>query len=656
MEDQGPLLYPNNISFQPMTCKSGDCRNNYAYDEIGNLIRDDKDEIESIEWTLYGKVKRVNRSGTSTKSNLVFYYDAMGRRTMKVEIPHNGKTDPARWKYTYYVNDASGNVMGIYSKQKAAASNEILTTLDELPMYGSSRIGSYKPGTLMAKAAIVSLTSPMGTVFGPLPGDIILSPNQVVGASEGRLVIPKGVQFTGSVTLVGTATLHILGTTAPHATVISENSSQVFVYPEAQLNLNNLVVKTSIFNYGILCVKNLSMSGGTIYLNDPMAWPPTPVGTTLTSANAIFADNPDLDYTAGTGQTLVIPAGFNFTKNITLTGTATLHILGNAAPASLVTSAGSTLHIWNNSSLSLAAASWDARGQITNRGTLQTTGNITLKNTGSTIDNRGTLSANNIMLSDAGTTLKNNGYLECANLLATSASNLIVQNTNRMVVKEKLNLASNTVFTNSYYLQTNTVEYLSSSATLNMTANAHLEAQELLLRGTLSGTGATAATVRVNISRWYTGATLSGKINYCDANGVETQEITPGASVVPNCEAVQAWPQAQALRYQSLPKQKTFELSDHLGNVRVLISNQKLGKDANADQRADYYVADVSFVTDYYAFGMTILNRRSGGSRYGFNGMEKDPENFEGAYEFGARIYDSRLGLFLSEDPTCLFI
>jgi RHS repeat-associated protein len=39
------------------------------------------------------------------------------------------------------------------------------------------------------------------------------------------------------------------------------------------------------------------------------------------------------------------------------------------------------------------------------------------------------------------------------------------------------------------------------------------------------------------------------------------------------------------------------------------------------------------------------------GYRYGFNGMEKDSENFEGAYDFGARILDGRLGRWLSVDP-----
>jgi RHS repeat-associated protein len=37
--------------------------------------------------------------------------------------------------------------------------------------------------------------------------------------------------------------------------------------------------------------------------------------------------------------------------------------------------------------------------------------------------------------------------------------------------------------------------------------------------------------------------------------------------------------------------------------------------------------------------------------RYGFNGKEKDDETSIGAYDFDARIYDSRLGRWMSIDP-----
>ena len=59
---------------------------------------------------------------------------------------------------------------------------------------------------------------------------------------------------------------------------------------------------------------------------------------------------------------------------------------------------------------------------------------------------------------------------------------------------------------------------------------------------------------------------------------------------------------------------------------------------------------------EWYPFGALLPNRNgnSGDYRYGFNGMEQDNEvkNITGAhYDFGARVYDSRLGKFMSRDP-----
>lgn len=45
--------------------------NNYGYDELGNLVRDDQEDITSIEWTVYGKIKSVTRTGASSKADLV---------------------------------------------------------------------------------------------------------------------------------------------------------------------------------------------------------------------------------------------------------------------------------------------------------------------------------------------------------------------------------------------------------------------------------------------------------------------------------------------------------------------------------------------------------------------------------------------------------
>jgi len=68
----------------------------------------------------------------------------------------------------------------------------------------------------------------------------------------------------------------------------------------------------------------------------------------------------------------------------------------------------------------------------------------------------------------------------------------------------------------------------------------------------------------------------------------------------------------------------------------------------------DHYVADVVSYSDYYPFGMQMPGRHGSSAdyRYGFNGFEKDDEiKGEGnSYDFGARIYDPRIGRWFSRD------
>ena len=100
---------------------------------------------------------------------------------------------------------------------------------------------------------------------------------------------------------------------------------------------------------------------------------------------------------------------------------------------------------------------------------------------------------------------------------------------------------------------------------------------------------------------------------------------------------------------------KFFELSNHLGNVLVTVSDKKIAHDGGSGV-IDYYNADVVTANDYYPFGMQMPGRKfsaGSGYRYGFNGKENDNEvKGEGnQQDYGMRIYDTRLGKFLSVDP-----
>ncbi len=98
--------------------------------------------------------------------------------------------------------------------------------------------------------------------------------------------------------------------------------------------------------------------------------------------------------------------------------------------------------------------------------------------------------------------------------------------------------------------------------------------------------------------------------------------------------------------------EKIFELSNHLGNVMVTLSDRKVPVSSNGNT-IDYYVADVVSANDYYPFGMSMPGRgyNAGNYRYGFNGKEDNKDISEGGQDYGMRIYDKRLGRFLSTDP-----
>ncbi len=118
----------------------------YEYDPSGNLTHDYAENL-TIQWNPYGKIRQIQGSGKL----ITFQYDPTGNRVGKT-VTQSGQTTS-----TYYVRDAQGNSLATYSKTSQQGQEQL--TLDELHLYGSSRLGLLSPSIIVYPSPTQSNTS-----------------------------------------------------------------------------------------------------------------------------------------------------------------------------------------------------------------------------------------------------------------------------------------------------------------------------------------------------------------------------------------------------------------------------------------------------------------------------------------------------------------
>jgi len=105
--------------------------------------------------------------------------------------------------------------------------------------------------------------------------------------------------------------------------------------------------------------------------------------------------------------------------------------------------------------------------------------------------------------------------------------------------------------------------------------------------------------------------------------------------------------------YYNTAGDKRYELSNHLGNVLVVVNDKKLPGAASGT--IPYYNSDIASYSDYDPFGMPLPYRQYDAPdyRYGFQGQEKDDEiKGEGnSLNYTFRMHDPRVGRFFAVDP-----
>jgi RHS repeat-associated protein len=135
-------VYTNDMENQTAT-------SNYSYDASGNLTNDFQNSSATY-WNIDDKIDSVvfNPSGSVNDHRLYFIYDGLGRRVIKRDVT-GASGGGTLISQTFYVYDASGILMATYKKTISADST--LYKLDEIPLYGSSRIGMRTESILVKK-------------------------------------------------------------------------------------------------------------------------------------------------------------------------------------------------------------------------------------------------------------------------------------------------------------------------------------------------------------------------------------------------------------------------------------------------------------------------------------------------------------------------
>ncbi|MGX7666042.1 lamin tail domain-containing protein [Flavobacterium pedocola] len=117
---------------------SGQGANNYQYDVLGRLSVNVKDNAK-YEYNAAGLTTKVSVN-TTNNPIVKFYYNEIGLRIKKESF--NPSVNNQLLSTDYYVLDASGNTMAVYTKPASS-----VVALNELPIYGASRLGIYNKAT-----------------------------------------------------------------------------------------------------------------------------------------------------------------------------------------------------------------------------------------------------------------------------------------------------------------------------------------------------------------------------------------------------------------------------------------------------------------------------------------------------------------------------
>lgn len=699
----------------------------YTYDAIGNLQSESSQErlpdangnyalrqvVMNIDWNVYGKIKAIYKdvdfNGVNHQEQIRFSYDASGNRTQKTVWRDAGSydgveaADGKETTVTYYVRDAQGNVMSVYTREFDLQSQLFQYKLIEQPIYGASRIGENKQPVIIKTAATVDeLTPPSeGIQTRSEYQNWITTTNQttLLPGNNDQLCECRIKQLAGNATTPYSniaTTAEFLGV-AENGIAVAENLSgqlqfyvvfakkylgnkdACLVYDRngnlmkgteqiGKINTNSKPIVTNIAGtnkYVVVTLNNksqpvyqvvdmdatgygtLEKAGEVRAVNKPMVtygkaapkhgWHFTAYEDHINKKSIVYSSryllNP-ADSRTGTTELVAYEFGQDYTLQPQEHVLQSLNGCGNTETGELQISPKGDKLLWYQHDKNVA-------GFAHREATIYT---LPL-----TSDKLGVTGNVNVSISPAGNYGKGS-----AEFLSNNEDLLYAQNG-----LYKTGTANREKNIWKYEQLSATSQAINQLTDMNNPAVTYLYGE--IRRGAdgnyyIPNLGDPAKEIHsFSGDVWNANVALTGDAAEQSAQ-LATALPTQVFKIFTN--ANDAVPGSSSSDFQRVLGSKVYELNDHLGNVNVVISDEKQVVNANADatiNAGDYFVPTILSFADYYAFGMEmpvrVLNK--GGYRYGFNGQEKDDEISGNGNSYNAEFwqYDPRLGRRWNIDP-----
>jgi RHS repeat-associated protein len=691
----------------------------YSYDPTGNLVEETGEELldygsgaalynftTTISWNVYGKIREVNktilRGADPLREKLRFRYDAAGNRVRKefwkddVTV-HDGIEDPEEVTTTFYVRDAQGNTMATYRRSYDVTDQLFKLHLTEQPIYGSERLGmNTKPLLLASAASVGGLGTPVNG-----PQSISEYQNWITTSSKTQLlpagasvnndnlcqcrVIAMNLNQPGSQYQYAQNALEFLGIAhngialaedlsgdlqffvvqakaylgAKDACLVFDRSGKLMQGNEkiGPVAVNSKPVIVNLPGTNRYNIVTLDAQRHPVYhvvdMNSQGYGPVGNMGEVLSGNNPLDPSITNTALTHGyhftgvedhvTGNSIVYSS--RYTPDPLHPGQGTTDLLAYDFGSGTLTPQSHLLYSQNG-----CGDSGQGQLQISPDGgklgwwqyTEQMAGFSHRQADIYTLplnSSRTGLSAAPSQFSISAAGSYGNGLLEFmknSDNLLYSQRGLYQENSGSVKYDKNiwnydpLNLSSVSINPDSP-----TLSYLFGEIKRGKDGNYYIPHM-----------GQAADKLHS-----YSGSAFGSDVSLPD----KTYEL---ASSWPT-QVYKIFNQGSTVQeYKRRVGEKSYELKDHLGNVRVVISDAKQIIDTDADNTvssADSFEPEVLSYNDYYAFGMLMPGRQfnSGNYRYGFNGQEKDDEIAGIGNIMTAEYweYDARIGRRWNMDP-----